>query len=262
VSETAGRRARLGLTLPQFLDDVGPLLAVARASEEVGLDGVFVFDHLFRMAPSGEPRPSHEMAATLGAVIAETRRITIGTLVARVPLRPAAVLAAVFASARRVAGDRIVAGLGAGDRESRAEHAQFGPPYESVAFRVAQLREATDAVRAAGVPVWIGGQHPDVVATALERADGWNRWGGDPAEVTARMAVDAGIRGDGFTTSWGGVVDLPSLTAERLRELLALDVDWVILGARSPGDPADVHRLGELLREATGDGPAAPRPSE
>jgi hypothetical protein len=58
------------------------------------------------------------------------------------------------------------------------------------------------------------------------------------------------------------VVDLPSLTAERLRELLALDVDWVILGARRPGDPADVHRLGELLREATGDGPAAARPSE
>jgi alkanesulfonate monooxygenase SsuD/methylene tetrahydromethanopterin reductase-like flavin-dependent oxidoreductase (luciferase family) len=257
------RRPRLGLTLPQFLDDVGPLVAVARAAEESGLDGVFVFDHLFRVGAAGVPRPSQEMAATLGAVVAETDRITVGTLVARVPLRPPAVLAAVFDSARRMAGDRIVAGLGAGDHESRPEHEQFGPPYESVAFRVAQLRAATEAVRATGVPVWIGGRHPDVVALALEAADGWNVWGGDPAEVAARMAVDVGARRAGagagagaeragerpFTTSWGGVVDLASLSAERLDGLLGVDVDWVVLGARAPGDPADVRRLGALVAD-------------
>jgi alkanesulfonate monooxygenase SsuD/methylene tetrahydromethanopterin reductase-like flavin-dependent oxidoreductase (luciferase family) len=297
---TDGRRPRFGVTLPQFRDDVGPLLAVARAAEDAGLDGVFVFDHLFRLASDGTPRPALEMAATIGAVAAETDRLTIGTLVARVPLRPSAVLAAVFETARRIAGDRIVAGLGVGDHESRPEHEQFGPPYESVASRVARLGEAITAVRAVGVPVWVGGRHPDVVALALEQADGWNRWGGDAAEVAAAMATDARAASAraapdraasdraaparaadaraapdraasdraapdraasdraapdraasdraGFATSWGAVIGLAEVTAADVRRWRSLDVDWVILGDRRPGDVTAVHHLGDLLR--------------
>jgi hypothetical protein len=89
---------------------------------------------------------------------------------------------------------------------------------------------------------------------AIERADGWNRWGGDPAEVVARMAVDVAAvepepRRARFATSWGGVVDLSTVSTDRLAALLALDVDWIVLGPRAPGRRDDVRRLGDRLTE-------------
>ena len=44
---------KLGVTLPNFRDEPEPALAVARAAEAAGLDGVFGFDHLFRRASDG-----------------------------------------------------------------------------------------------------------------------------------------------------------------------------------------------------------------
>ena len=48
---------KIGLTLPSFVTDPDVPLVVARAAEAAGLDGVFVYDHLFRRAPSGVRRP-------------------------------------------------------------------------------------------------------------------------------------------------------------------------------------------------------------
>ena len=79
---------RVGLTLPSFVDDPEIPIAVARAAEAAGLDGVFVFDHLWRGDPPNR-RPALECFALLGAVAAETSRIHVGTLVARATLRPA-----------------------------------------------------------------------------------------------------------------------------------------------------------------------------
>ena len=39
---------RVGLTLPSFQTEPDKVLVVARAAEDAGLDGVFLFDHLFR----------------------------------------------------------------------------------------------------------------------------------------------------------------------------------------------------------------------
>ena len=83
---------KLGLTLPSFIPDPDRAVAVAVAAEAAGVDGVFVYDHLFRVAPDGRHRPALECVTLLGAVSVATRRITIGTLVARVSLRPSASL--------------------------------------------------------------------------------------------------------------------------------------------------------------------------
>ncbi len=72
---------KLGITLPNFRDDPEPALAVARAAETAGLDGVFGFDHLFRRAHDGALRPALEGLTLLGAVAAETTRIAFGPLV-------------------------------------------------------------------------------------------------------------------------------------------------------------------------------------
>jgi alkanesulfonate monooxygenase SsuD/methylene tetrahydromethanopterin reductase-like flavin-dependent oxidoreductase (luciferase family) len=242
---------RIGITLPSFRHDPGPVVAVAREAEEAGLDGVFLFDHMFRLDAAGRPRPAHELGAMLGAVVAATSTITVGSLVARATLRPAAVLAAMFASARRIGGDRLVAGLGVGDRESLPEHDQFGPPFASLDARLAQLRAAAEAIQAVGVPVWIGGRHARVQSLAFELADGWNRWGGSAADLAETLATDLGAleprRRERFATSWGGVVDLRTTTPEELRSLLATGMHWVIVGPRHPEDPDSVRRLRDLV---------------
>ena len=51
---------KLGITLPSFRDDPTRALEVAVAAEAAGLDGVFLYDHLFRRAPTAaaDPRSS------------------------------------------------------------------------------------------------------------------------------------------------------------------------------------------------------------
>ena len=57
---------RLGVTLPQFREDAEPALAAARRAETAGLDGVFVFDHLW---PLHQPERPALHSLTQGARI-------------------------------------------------------------------------------------------------------------------------------------------------------------------------------------------------
>ena len=96
---------RLGITLPQFRDDADPALAVARRAEAVGLDGVFVFDHLW---PLHQPeRPALHSSTLLGALAAETSRLTLATFVVRVSLLPDAVLVHTLHSLHRMTEGRV-----------------------------------------------------------------------------------------------------------------------------------------------------------
>ena len=72
---------RVGVTLPQFRHDAEAAIAVARRAEAVGIDGVFVFDHLW---PLGQRmRPALHSLTLLGALAAETETVSMGPLVAR-----------------------------------------------------------------------------------------------------------------------------------------------------------------------------------
>jgi alkanesulfonate monooxygenase SsuD/methylene tetrahydromethanopterin reductase-like flavin-dependent oxidoreductase (luciferase family) len=268
---------RLALTLPSFVEDPEVPLAVARAAESSGLHGVFVYDHVFRLAPSGEIRPALECAALLGAVAAETRRIAVGPLVARATLRPPASLAAALDTVLRISGPRLLAGLGAGDEESRAETETFGLPFGDEADRVMALRRTTRALRGRGYPVWIGGRARHVGLVAAEGADGWNRWGATPegfareaSEVTS-LVERLGRAPSQFTPSWGGLVLLgrterdarakrerrdpapgvlvggPERVAERLRAYVAAGARWLVVGPIDSSDPDNAAILGEAV---------------
>ena len=54
----------VGVTLPSFVDDPEIPIAVAHAAEAAGLDGVFVYDHLWRGDPSNR-RPALECSVSL-----------------------------------------------------------------------------------------------------------------------------------------------------------------------------------------------------
>ena len=232
---TPAPAVRLGLTLPSFRSDPEPVIAVARVADAAGVDGVFAFDHLFRMrgdAPGGEPRPALELLTTMAAVAAETSRVVVGSLVARTTLRPPATLVAAFDTLARIAPGRLVAGLGSGDHVSEPEDDAFGV---DVPDRLGRLAETVALATGRGYPVWVGGNSPAVRRVAADGADGWNAWGGDAAgfaRLTAgvrdrlgRAGRDAGLPGSpgvspwGFACSWGGLAVVGATQAEAERKL-------------------------------------------
>ena len=119
---------QVGITLPQFRDEADSALEAARRAEDLGIDGVFCFDHLW---PMGQPgRPALSSGPLLGALAASTSTIAVGTLVARIGLLPDDVLVAVLSSLASMSGGRLIAGIGTGDHLSRAENEAYGIPFE------------------------------------------------------------------------------------------------------------------------------------
>jgi len=275
---------KLGLTLPSFTDDPGDAVTVAVAAEHAGLDGVFVYDHLFRSASDGRRRPALECVSLLGAVSVATSRIVVGTLVARASLRPPASLVAALDTARRLAPDRLVAGLGAGDSKSHTENTTFGLPFGTMRDRVERLEAVVNAARDRGFPVWVGGTSGAVRDVSARAADGWNEWGGTPDQFRSRSAsVGGAAHRQPFTCSWGGLVVLggdddaavtkgqrlgvgpdvitggPDRVAAALGPYVAAGAEWLILGPVDSRDPANAVLIGEqLVPRLRGEAPRAP----
>ncbi|HZN13027.1 MAG TPA: LLM class flavin-dependent oxidoreductase [Acidimicrobiales bacterium] len=213
----------VGTTLPQFSTDVEGAVATAVRAEALGLDGVFVFNHLW---PIGQPhRPAIECFTLLAAIGQETRRVRIGPLVARIGLLPDAVLVHTIASLRRQIGDRLIAGVGAGDRLSAEENVAYGIEYPPAAERLAAVETVVRALRADGIETWVGGRSPAIRRVAAAAADALNVWDATPAEVTAEGAGVPRI-------TWGGQVDLSALDVDgltaSLRGLEAAGADFAV----------------------------------
>ncbi len=110
-------------------------LALARAAEDAGLDGLFRSDH-YRSIVRGEPAGSLDAWATLAGLAAVTSRIRLGTMVSPVTFRRVAVLAKKVATVDHISGGRVELGIGAGWFE--AEHETYGfafPPLRRTARR-------------------------------------------------------------------------------------------------------------------------------
>lgn len=270
-SRTTG--VRIGLALPSFVDDPEVPLRVAQTAESAGIDGVFVYDHLFRRGADGARRPALEGVALLGAVAAATEQIIVGALVFRAWLRPAVSLATSVSTVARLAPGRVVATIGAGDSESREENETFGLGFGTVADRVARLDESVRAARDRGAPVWVGGLAAPVRDVAAAAADGWNAWGIPVERFAAQAAaVYAAAARSPFECSWGGLVvlaeDDAAATAkadrlgagrgtivggpERVARALAgyrdAGATWVIIAPVDSRDPENATCLGTEVR--------------
>jgi alkanesulfonate monooxygenase SsuD/methylene tetrahydromethanopterin reductase-like flavin-dependent oxidoreductase (luciferase family) len=266
---------KTGLALPSFVDDPEVPIEVARSAEAAGVDGVFVYDHLWRDQPPPR-RGAIECYTLLGAIAAETVRVHVGTLVTRATLRPPAVTAHALATAQRISNGRVIAAVGCGDAQSRAENEAFGLEFGDVEQRVAALRATVTAARGRGYPVWVAG-NAKYVAGVVAEADGWNVWGGTPdwfrdqvaivrtsaphAEVTwaglallgrddAHVAEKAEHRSVGADTVAGGA----ERVAEQLRAYAREGATWAILGPVDSSDPENATILGQqitpLVRDA------------
>ncbi|MFN2489667.1 MAG: LLM class flavin-dependent oxidoreductase [Actinomycetota bacterium] len=251
VSEMV-RHVPIGVTLPQFTADPEVLISGARRAEALGLDSIWVFDHLWPLS-GGRQRPVIEGWTALAWLAAATERIGIGTLVTRSSLRPAAVLAQMAGTVAAIAPGRLTVGLGSGDARSRAENEAFGIDYHPGERRATQLAATAEVLRAHWAPpagsgetiavipagprpwphpqLWIAGRSDAVMALAGRLADGWNGWASGPETFRADVArLERAACGRRVTPTWGGLVVLGDSDEHARYKLGSRDPSGYVVG--------------------------------
>jgi alkanesulfonate monooxygenase SsuD/methylene tetrahydromethanopterin reductase-like flavin-dependent oxidoreductase (luciferase family) len=228
---------RIGITLPTFSPDAHGVIDTARAAEQSGLHGVFVFDHLW---PMGDPsRPAMSVHPTVAAVLVSTEQICVGTLVSRIGLLPEEVVTASLLGLHHIGGDRFIAAVGTGDRASADENERLGVPYEGSERRQASLRRVTGQLRDAGVETWIGGGEPATNDVARDTGATLNLWAATPQRLLAEKDL-------GATVSWAGPLPKDrTKAAETLRAVYEAGATWAVWGW-----PASLDTVVEVVTAA------------
>src|SRR5881296_2213482 len=140
--------------------ETGSMLAMAERAEATGFDSVWIGDSI-------TARPRHEPLTLLAAVAARTRRVRLGTAVLLPALRNPVVLAHVVGTLDRIAGGRVILGVGiAADTPAiRKEFDAVGVPFER---RVGRFLETLEICRA----LWSRDGEPSEGAPSQETRDG------------------------------------------------------------------------------------------
>jgi F420-dependent oxidoreductase-like protein len=118
-------------------------VALARACERLGFEGLFRSDHYLAFARQTE-RGALDAWATIAALAAVTDRIRLGSMVSPVTFRHPANLAKAVVTADHVSRGRVELGMGAGWFEK--EHLAFGFPFPSRRERMDILTEQVEIV--------------------------------------------------------------------------------------------------------------------
>jgi alkanesulfonate monooxygenase SsuD/methylene tetrahydromethanopterin reductase-like flavin-dependent oxidoreductase (luciferase family) len=195
------RPLKVGVQLPEVERVVRwPELAeMARTAEAVGLDSIWVGDHLLYRDRGPEPVGPWEAWSQLAALAAVTNRVEIGPLVAASGFHNPAMLAVKASTVDEISGGRLILGLGAGWNE--AEYRAFGFPFDQ---RFGRFEEAFTIIRhllrdgyvdfagrhytvrdlplvppprrSGGPPLMIGSIGPRMLEVTLPHVDAWNTW--------------------------------------------------------------------------------------
>lgn len=115
---------------------------MAELAERIGLDSIWVGDHLLYRDDGRPARGPWEAWSLLAALAAVTRRVELGPLVASTSFHAPAMLAKKAATIDEISGGRLVVGLGAG--WNRPDYEAFGFPYD---HRVSRFEEAFAIIR-------------------------------------------------------------------------------------------------------------------
>lgn len=191
---------RFGVQLPEteYVATWSQMAKMARTAEEVGLDSLWVGDHLLYDEDSVRSGP-WEAWSLLAGLAAVTSRIAIGPLVAALPFHHPAVLAKAAATIDEISQGRLVFGVGAGWNE--VEFSAFGLPYQRRAARFAEAfliirrllagervdfsgefynLEGAELLpkpsRPSSMTFMIGSNRPRMLSIALPHAEWWNSW--------------------------------------------------------------------------------------
>ncbi|MEX1072709.1 MAG: LLM class flavin-dependent oxidoreductase [Chloroflexota bacterium] len=276
---------KVGVQLPEveYVARWPELREMVRTAEEIGLDSIWVGDHLLYRDDGLPPRGPWEAWSMLAAIAAVTDRVEIGPLVAAASFHNPAVLAKKAATVDEISGGRLVLGLGAGWNE--AEYRAYGFPFD---HRVSRFEEAFTIVRTLlrdgrcdfhgryfqlddcvllprgprhdhgeGPPLMVGSMGERMLSITLPHVQAWNAWFswfGNTVEGyrSLRDTIDAACRAAGrdpadVARTIALFVAFPDARGRSMGDLKAPDVKPI------PGNP-DI--LGAALRAFRAEGVA------
>lgn len=223
---------KTGLILPSFSESPEESIKVAHLAELAGVDGVFCYDHIWPMRQPG--RPALAPFPLLAAIGAQTERIALGPLVARVGLVPDEVLISQFCALELVARRRVIAALGVGDRNSADENVAYGIPFQSIDERLRSLDRCVSALKSVGMEVWVGSGRvtSKTVSVARSATVAVNLWSA-PLEDVAAVAEHSEVTWAG-PLPHNGEVDEVRSTTDFVETLGAAGASWVVLPWPAP----------------------------
>ena len=177
----------------------------ARAAEELGLDELWVADHIAIPPDDAEGSGGRYLdpLATLAFLAAATQRIGLGTAVLNLPYRPALPTAKWVATIQELSGGRLRLGVGLGWME--AEFRALGVSRKrrgaitDDTLEFLQRAFAADEIEANNQrflflprpkrpPIFIGGAAPHALRRAVRYGDGWMPMSGDPEPLRPQIA--------------------------------------------------------------------------
>jgi alkanesulfonate monooxygenase SsuD/methylene tetrahydromethanopterin reductase-like flavin-dependent oxidoreductase (luciferase family) len=192
---------KVGVQLPEveYVARWSQLREMARTAEAIGLDSIWVGDHLVYRDDGLPPRGPWEAWSLLAAIAAVTERVEIGPLVAATSFHNPAMIAKKAATIEEISGGRLVLGLGAGWNEP--DYRAYGFPFD---HRVSRFEEAFTIIRQllrmgrsdfagtyyrldrgellprgpreAGPPLMVGSEGPRMLSITLPHVEMWNAW--------------------------------------------------------------------------------------
>ena len=224
------RPLKVGVQLPEveWVARWPQLREMVRTAESIGLDSIWVGDHLLYRGDGLPARGPWEAWTTLAAIAATTERIQIGPLVAATSFHNPGLLAKQAATVDEISGGRLFLGLGAGWNE--VEYLAYGFPFD---HRVSRFEEAFTIIRSLltdgrcdfhgayydlddcelrprgprhahgeGPPLMVGSIGERMLSITLPHVQAWNAWFtwfGNSVEGYRPMrdAVDAACRAAG-----------------------------------------------------------------
>jgi len=130
-------RPEIGVYLPQMGFSFDDVLHRTRRCEDLGIDSLWLFDHLY--GPGMPEYPSMEAWTLATALLARTERIRVGHMVLCNQFRHPVTLAKMATTLDQISGGRLSLGIGSGSIED--EHRRAGLNWGTFAERSAQLGE-------------------------------------------------------------------------------------------------------------------------
>jgi probable F420-dependent oxidoreductase len=196
------------------IDDAQALVDIAGRAEELGVDSVWVHDHVFNVGHVLDRiggKPYYEPLTLLSFVAARTRRVRLGTSVLVLPYHHPIRLAKMAATLDVLSGGRLILGIGVGaiEKEMHAMGSPFAergavtdeaiavmrtlwseddPRYDGTYSRFAGMKFSPKPLQKP-IPILIGGVSRAAIRRAARLGDGWQPLGLSPEALAQGLGV-------------------------------------------------------------------------